>query len=58
VYWRYRDCWDRADERGQVAAYKLPETIEIVQQLLKEATGTVLKRELRAAPAAGPSRLC
>jgi len=42
---------------GQVAAYKLPDTIEIVQQLPKGATGKILKRELRAAPAAGPPRL-
>ncbi len=42
---------------GQVAAYKLPETIEIVQQLPKRATGKILKRKLQAAPAAGPPRL-
>jgi long-chain acyl-CoA synthetase len=41
----------------QVAAYKLPETIEIVQQLPKGATGKILKRELPAAAAAGPPLL-
>src|SRR5262245_1570546 len=45
----------RSHLQGQVAAYKLPETIEIVQQLPKGATGKVLKRELRAAAAARPS---
>jgi long-chain acyl-CoA synthetase len=43
----------RGHLQRQVAAYKLPETIEIVQQLPKGATGKILKRELRAA-AAGP----
>lgn len=43
----------RSHLQRQVAAYKLPETIEIVQQLPKGATGKILKRELRAA-AGGP----
>jgi len=45
----------RSHLQGQVATYKMPETIEIVQQLPKGATGKILKRELRAAAAARPT---
>src|SRR5262249_56311840 len=44
----------RSHLQGQVATYKMPETIEIVQQLPKGATGKILKRELRAAAARPP----
>jgi long-chain acyl-CoA synthetase len=45
----------RSHLQRQVAAYKLPETIEIVQQLPKGATGKILKRELRAAAGGSPA---
>ena len=39
----------RAHIQARVARYKLPETIDIVEQLPKGATGKILKRELRDA---------
>ncbi len=37
--------------QGRIARYKLPETIDIVEQLPKGATGKILKRQLRDATA-------
>ncbi len=41
----------RAHIQARMARYKLPETIDIVEQLPKGATGKILKRELRDAAA-------
>lgn len=43
--------------RDTMAAYKYPRTVEFMDALPMTATGKVLKRELRAAPAAGSPKL-
>ncbi len=42
--------------QARIARYKLPETIDIVEQLPKGATGKILKRELRDAAASARKR--
>jgi acyl-CoA synthetase (AMP-forming)/AMP-acid ligase II len=48
--------WLRA--RGAIAGFKLPKTVEVVASLPRNATGKLLKKELRASywPAAGSGR--